>query len=839
MEQDRQIVCEALKLLRQTVALRYENDLSRLPRNGKAAATQQDEYNESSVAARLNEIDVLIKSYVRHNHRPAHSGKDAWKDLGAKQAPALPSKRNSIIVDEDYEPYINPFTGLLVIPEHPDAAGPSRRPMLTAPPSFNRNPEPRKGLVSSSHDLSGSDHVHENADASGQNDPAMVTHDNEVVASCDALWEVWGDDMLGSDDKSGDMGDATSKSDPAGGIDLRIVDAASTVDVTTNLSDLDKRDIEDALKDFEDQMLLKGYLRSLPPTDRNLAAPEPSTPIVMSATVTAQQVHPVSAANLQTTQHAVRDGNPPPYEPPFDAEAFPESVPFDSNFDYDHVKALELAGGISQDYQELQQTQTMSWDAEMQRLQKLQDELNRQEQEQITATLADIQHLQDDWNREADEMLRREQAMAQEIADQEDIKDNASAMEEMKRLQEVFQAEDNRRFEEDLKLARQPAQKEGASPIDIWFSYSRDLPETGNAPVNPWHGTDSSSFLAHQTNGPRLSKKTSPVPRSSVRNANILGQDPTAISTRSFGIGGASTPANLDSAASSRTIVSSRSLPLPIPTTTSVSDLSAVDEQIISANFDAAQRNQDAWEEEIRKNEKAARLAQEAVKRMEDEASRELERLRHEENKRRRAEEQRQEAERRARLARIADCSVCSESFEKTAMCRLPCNHYYCRDCIVQSIQVALKARKVFKCCKNHISADSISNWLPPQVQSCYSLLNIELGTPNPTYCTKQSCHQFIPPTSYLGDVARCPACSTETCRSCKNRAHPGSICKQDAAGQALLRLSDKKKWMQCPHCKTMVERRSGCLHMTCICGTGFCYNCGRSGCGGEICRRR
>jgi hypothetical protein len=116
-----------------------------------------------------------------------------------------------------------------------------------------------------------------------------------------------------------------------------------------------------------------------------------------------------------------------------------------------------------------------------------------------------------------------------------------------------------------------------------------------------------------------------------------------------------------------------------------------------------------------------------------------------------------------------------------------------------------------------------------------------ELATPNPTYCSARPCAAFIPPRQYQGDIAVCERCAGVTCRLCKAGVHPGVVCEQDAAGLALLRLAGRKKWTQCPHCRNLVERESGCLHMSCRCGMEFCYNCGRpsSQCGGESCKRR
>jgi hypothetical protein len=267
----------------------------------------------------------------------------------------------------------------------------------------------------------------------------------------------------------------------------------------------------------------------------------------------------------------------------------------------------------------------------------------------------------------------------------------------------------------------------------------------------------------------------------------------------------------------------------------------ATDEDTIFASLNAALNLQRSWEDEIRKNEATARAAQDQIRRLERQAREESARLRHEEQERRIAEQRRAEAERRARLAKEADCSVCSESLLKEAMCHLPCKHYYCRTCLAQSIATALKSRKPFRCCKREPPNEALAPYLPSDLSSAYTSLADELSTPNPTYCSTPSCSTFIPRSSYTGDTATCPRCRAQTCRLCKSPYHPGVVCREDKAGQALIALGAKKKWTRCPRCGTMVERKSGCLHMSCACGMGFCYNCGRGSgeCGGEGCRRR
>jgi hypothetical protein len=38
--------------------------------------------------------------------------------------------------------------------------------------------------------------------------------------------------------------------------------------------------------------------------------------------------------------------------------------------------------------------------------------------------------------------------------------------------------------------------------------------------------------------------------------------------------------------------------------------------------------------------------------------------------------------------------------------------------------------------------------------------------------------------------------------------------------------LAADKEWKQCPSCRRMIELAEGCNHMTCVCGTEFCYLC-------------
>ena len=81
-----------------------------------------------------------------------------------------------------------------------------------------------------------------------------------------------------------------------------------------------------------------------------------------------------------------------------------------------------------------------------------------------------------------------------------------------------------------------------------------------------------------------------------------------------------------------------------------------------------------------------------------------------------------------------------------------------------------------------------------------------------------------------------CCECSTSFCFH-HDLAHAGQSCREFCRG-ALPRKSREGGWrtrmtlemttVTCPSCSARVQRTGGCSHMRCICGTQFCWRCGR-----------
>lgn len=107
-----------------------------------------------------------------------------------------------------------------------------------------------------------------------------------------------------------------------------------------------------------------------------------------------------------------------------------------------------------------------------------------------------------------------------------------------------------------------------------------------------------------------------------------------------------------------------------------------------------------------------------------------------------------------------------------------------------------------------------VQQHLPDGFPEAFRQRQLEMDTPNRTYCSNKPCSIFIRPSNMDGDKATCPECDTRTCTICKGGAHEGD-CPQDSAVVALMAAAAREGFKQCPSCRVMVELTFGCNHMT------------------------
>ncbi|PGG95236.1 hypothetical protein GX51_08301 [Blastomyces parvus] len=183
----------------------------------------------------------------------------------------------------------------------------------------------------------------------------------------------------------------------------------------------------------------------------------------------------------------------------------------------------------------------------------------------------------------------------------------------------------------------------------------------------------------------------------------------------------------------------------------------------------------------------------------------------------------------RAEIARF-DCSSCMESKVFFDILETSCSHHYCRECIRTLFEQSFSDESLFppRCCREPISLSQARGFLGRQLTERFQEKLVEYNDPNRTYCSNPICSIYLPagPNTSELNVVTCRACQHTTCVLCKKAAHSGP-CVDEKAEEALLDLVQAEKWQQCFKCRSVVELRTGCYHITCRCRAEFCYLCG------------
>ncbi|KAF2096581.1 hypothetical protein NA57DRAFT_10086, partial [Rhizodiscina lignyota] len=176
-------------------------------------------------------------------------------------------------------------------------------------------------------------------------------------------------------------------------------------------------------------------------------------------------------------------------------------------------------------------------------------------------------------------------------------------------------------------------------------------------------------------------------------------------------------------------------------------------------------------------------------------------------------------------------CLVCFEPKPISDTILTECGHIYCREHIVELFEHSMIDRELFppRCCTQEISLETIRHFLTDDFIERYLEKSVEFTTDNALYCCGRNCSAFIHPSRVNADTGTviCPKCGMETCATCRQEAHIGSLCPEDPNAQALQELARENGWQQCFSCRNMVELSHGCYHMTCRCTAQFCYVCG------------
>jgi hypothetical protein len=189
-------------------------------------------------------------------------------------------------------------------------------------------------------------------------------------------------------------------------------------------------------------------------------------------------------------------------------------------------------------------------------------------------------------------------------------------------------------------------------------------------------------------------------------------------------------------------------------------------------------------------------------------------------------------------------CPICTDEISHAE--QLGCGHSYCSGCLQHYLESAPHTKTFpLACigdegaCKVPISIPEIRRFLQPQVfQVLVEVAFRSYLTQNAQelkFCTTPDCQQIYRHNSNTRKILQCPSCFSTICSACDEEAHEGMTCqerrlhKDPAEQDRLFNVWANEHGKQCPECRRVIEKSEGCNHMTCPCGTHFCWQCGKS----------
>ncbi|XP_022943236.1 ATP-dependent RNA helicase DEAH12, chloroplastic-like [Cucurbita moschata] len=188
-------------------------------------------------------------------------------------------------------------------------------------------------------------------------------------------------------------------------------------------------------------------------------------------------------------------------------------------------------------------------------------------------------------------------------------------------------------------------------------------------------------------------------------------------------------------------------------------------------------------------------------------------------------------------------CSICLCDIEDDRFELEACGHHFCRQCLVEQFESAIKNHGSFPvCCAKQTCQSPIlltdMRYLLSN-EKLEELFRASLGA----FVAGDSAYRFCPspdcPSVYrvaspdtCGEPFMCGACFSETCTRCHLEYHPFLSCeqyrvfKEDPDSSLDEWRKGKENVKNCPACGYTIEKIEGCNHIECKCGRHICWVC-------------
>lgn len=184
---------------------------------------------------------------------------------------------------------------------------------------------------------------------------------------------------------------------------------------------------------------------------------------------------------------------------------------------------------------------------------------------------------------------------------------------------------------------------------------------------------------------------------------------------------------------------------------------------------------------------------------------------------------------------RLVECLTClSDDIPRSKTAKLKCGHRMCHPCLKRIFKLSVTDPQHMppKCCTaDHIPLKHVERLFDVNFKKNWNRKYQEYTTKNRIYCPARRCGEWIKPGNIHKEDGRkygkCSRCKTKVCCLCNGKWHGTKDCPKDEETNRLLEAAKQAGWQRCYSCRTMVELKEGCNHMTCRCTAEFCMICG------------
>lgn len=191
-------------------------------------------------------------------------------------------------------------------------------------------------------------------------------------------------------------------------------------------------------------------------------------------------------------------------------------------------------------------------------------------------------------------------------------------------------------------------------------------------------------------------------------------------------------------------------------------------------------------------------------------------------------------------IDQLSVCLICRNNISVDNVILIEeCNHFYCYDCVKNYIKLKIdNGDDTILCinnnCKKKLSYYFIRNFLDNETLEKFesNLLNkCVLRSSDMCYCPRNDCSKICVKNECSNKV-NCMYCFYQSCFICKEIYKENHICEnknllKNVPNDILSSFGDINKIKQCPKCKIVIEKKTGCNSVKCInCKITFCWQC-------------